>query len=110
MITCSSLPTLSAIPRSFGSAFFPTIASLPAGTFIEGIRLDALYKAYRRLYKSDDKIGDQAREHVTPSFYSRPKEYKIKKIVTDKPKFLLSINTLEDYERVKRLYKKGLIK
>lgn len=88
----------------------PTIAYIPAGTFIEGIRLDALYKAYRRLYKSDDEIGDQAREHVTPSFYFRPERYKIKKIITDKPSLLLSINTLEDYERVKRLYKKGIIK
>ena len=88
----------------------PTVAYIPAGTFIEGIKLDALYKAYRRLYKSDDNIGDQAREHVTPSFYFRPEKYKIKKIVTDKPSLLLSINTLEDYKRIKRLYKKGLIK
>lgn len=93
----------------------PTIAYLPAGTFIEGIRLDALYGAYTRLYtytrlyKGTD-IGDYAKEHVTPCFYLAPEGYKIKKIDTDKPRFLLSINDMEDIIRVRRLHDKGIIK
>jgi len=88
----------------------PTVADLPAGTFIEGVKLDALFNAYRWIEKFNVININEAKEHVTYCFYTWPERYKIKKLITDKPSYLLSINDFEDLERVRRLHKKGIIK
>lgn len=89
----------------------PTVFEYPLGKYIEGIKLDALYTTYSEMKKN--KIDwSHYLEHVTSYIYFRPKIFKIKRIIIKElPKRSLwsSINTAEDLERVRKLYKEGKI-
>lgn len=83
-------------------ADYGTLTSMPYGSGVELIRAEALSRADRESQSPYD------REHVTPYLYNNPGQFFLHRPLAPLPwresQVRLTVDTLEDYERAKRLY------
>lgn len=86
-----------------GEPDYFTYTGLPHGSGIEIIKADSLLKAAS---ETDDEY---AHEHVSPSIYGRPDKYRCVRETAPPvwyyPELRTTVDTAEDYEKAKEIYK-----
>ncbi len=77
---------------------------MPHGSGVEVINFDALK------YASDSSKDDFEKEHITQYIYRNDNKFKIEKPITPKefemPSLITTVDTLEQYENVKKIFQK----